>query len=47
VYIVESLSSEGTATGAADEAGGVVQVVHCLAGLPCPLHLLSTGVAYS
>ena len=48
VDIVEGLAPEGPATRAANEAVGVVQLAHGLAGLSGTCHLLATrsAVAY-
>ena len=40
VDVVECLSAERPAAGAADEAVGVVQLVHGLTRVPRPAHLL-------
>lgn len=45
VHVVEGLSPEGTPTGAADEAVGVVEVAHGLAGRSGTGYLLLAGVA--
>ena len=44
VHIVECLAPEGSSTGDADEAIGVVQVTHGLTRLTSPTHFLPTTV---